>query len=193
MESALGWIGQIVAWIGQFIPRWKVLDPIEGVVKQIGWSFRKDRRGPRAVFQRYGIVVWWPVVTEIYPHPVAEQTNDLPTQTIVTKDGKVFAARAVISYEITDLLTLLTTVTDPDDSIKDIAGGAVHEAIINYTALELEEANRNGELDRKMKSAAYHQLKSKGVKVNKVQLLELAPCRVFRLLNSEASDQFRLI
>lgn len=185
MDSALSWIGAIADWIGKFFPRWTVIDPTQATVKMIGWSFRKSLRGPRTVYQREGIVWWWPAVTEVYIHSVAELTKDLPIQTIETTDGKCYAIKAVMSYDIPDLLTLLTTVSEPDKSIEDFGSAAVHEAVVVYDSASLNEADRSGDLGRAMKSKAYYALKDKGVRVTRVRLMELAQTGVYRLLLSE--------
>lgn len=188
MDSALGWIGAIAEWMGRFFPRWQVIDPTQAAVKMIGWSFRKSRREPHAVLQRKGILVWWPAVSEVYLHSVAELTQDLPVQTIETTDGKVYAIKAVIAYDIPDLLTLLTTVSEPDKSIADCGSGAIHSATVHYDAAGLTQANRDGSLDRRMKSEAYYALKDKGVRVTRVRLMELAQTGVYRLLLSEREN-----
>lgn len=185
MDSALGWIGAIAEWFGKFFPRWQVIDPTQAAVKMVGWSFRKSRREPRTVYQRRGIVFWWPAVTEIYVFSVAELTKDLPVQTIETTDGKIYAVKAVISYDIPDLMTLLTTVSEPDKSIEDCGSAAVHEAVVAYDAAGLTAADRSGELGRKMKSEAYYALKDKGVRVTRVRLMDLAQTRCYRMLMSE--------
>src|SRR5688572_8554185 len=104
IDSALGWIGQIAEWLGRFFPRWETLNPTFAAVKVVGKSFRY-RKYPdvRIVVQRRGIVVWWPVVTNLYQWPVARQANNLQAQTIVTTDGKVFIAAGIIVFEVEDV------------------------------------------------------------------------------------------
>ena len=188
MDSAFGWIQQIAAWIGQFFPRWKVLDPANAALKVVGWSFRPSRRACHLVYQREGIVVWWPATTELLVHPVARQANNLPAQTIETTDGKTYAIAGMIVYEVNDLEKLLTTAFDPDDTIKDIAVSCVHRAASGRSQAELKAAAADGGLERAMKEEAVRQLKPYGVRVVKLQLTDCAPCRVFRLMNSEPSD-----
>ena len=188
MDSAFGWIQQIASWFGQFFPRWTVLEPTNAALKVIGWSFRPSRRTCRLVYQRSGIVVWWPAVTELMVHPVARQANNLPAQTIETTDGKTYAVAGMIVYEVSDLEKLLTTAFDPDDTIKDIAVSCVHRACTGHTQAELKQAASDGTLERDMRDEAVKQLKPYGVRVVKLQLTDCAPCRVIRLMNSEPSD-----
>jgi hypothetical protein len=112
----------------------------------------------------------------------------LPAQTGVTTDDKPYTIAGMIVYEIPNLELLLTTAFDPDDTIKDIAVSCVHKAATGHTWAELKESAMSGDLERLMKSEAHAQLKPYGVKVLKLQLTDLAPCRVLRLMNSEPSD-----
>jgi regulator of protease activity HflC (stomatin/prohibitin superfamily) len=169
-----------------------VLEPSSAALKVVGWSFRKSKRNSRVVFQRQGIVWWWPATTELLVHPVARQANNLPTQTIETTDGKSYAIGCMIVYEISDLERLLVSAFDPDDTIKDIAATAAHSAASPYSVQELREAARSGKLEREMKSEAHASLKDYGVRVLKVQITDLAPCRVIRLMTSEPSDAGKL-
>ena len=188
MDTALGWIGQIAAWIGQFFPRWATLHPATAALKVIGWSFRPSRRACRVVVQRSGIVWWWPVVTALNIHPVVRQANNLPTQTIVTTDHKTYIIGCMIVYDVTDIEQLLTNTWDADDTVKDIAATAAHAAAGSYSEEELLTVARSGQLDKEMKSIAHAQLRNYGVRVVKMQLTDLAPCHVLRLMNSEPTD-----
>jgi regulator of protease activity HflC (stomatin/prohibitin superfamily) len=188
MDSALGWIGAIAEWCGRFFPRWKVVEPTQAVVKVIGWSWRRRNRpegGTRVVGQWSGIAFWWPAVTEVTVVPVARQANNLQVQTITTTDSKAFMVAGMIVYSIHDPVALVSTVYDADDTVMDIALSCIHDACIRHDAESLMAAAHSGKLDREMRSEAVKQLKGYGVTVVKLALTDLAPCRVFRLANSQ--------
>ena len=71
IDGALAWISWIAQWVGQFIPKWEVLDPT------LGWV--KFRRGRLHSSGRGGIVVWWPILTKVEVVSVAEQTLSNPS------------------------------------------------------------------------------------------------------------------
>lgn len=190
LDSALGWVGKIADWVGRFFPRWEVLHPAVAAVKCVGWSVRW-RKYPtvRHVVQRAGIVIWWPLVTEKYEWPVVQQANNLQAQTIVTTDGKTFIVAGMISFEVEDVLVLVTEVYDADDTIRDHALAAVHDACIQFSSDELLAASRNGKLDTAMRQEARARLKPLGVKVLNVRLTDLAPGRVLRLVSSQPTER----
>lgn len=191
MDSALGWIGAIAEWCGRFFPRWQVLAPTDAAVKVVGLSLRKKHRAeehPRIVTQRKGIVVWWPAVTDLNVVPVARQANNLQSQAIVTIDGKVFVVAGMIVYEISDVQTLVCGVYDPDDTVRDIALAAIHDACVKYSGDELLEADRSGRLNTSMKKEAVKQLADYGVRVLKMQLTDLSPARVLRLVTTVPTE-----
>jgi len=193
VDQALGWIGAIAEWLGKFFPRWIVLEPTQAAVKVTAWEWRRlINRGdvkPTISAKECGIVFWWPAVTVLTVYPVARQANNLQAQTIVTKDNKTFAVAGMIVFHIHDPLTLITTVFDPDDTIRDIALSAIHDACIQHDSESLLETARSGKLDREMRSESYKQLKRYGVTVEKVTLTDLSPCRVYRLVNSEPTER----
>lgn len=193
LDSALGWVGQIAAWVGRFFPRWQVIHPANAVVKMIGWSVRWWKYPePRIVAQRAGIVLWWPAVTDIYEWPVVRQANNLQAQTIVTTDGKTFIVAGMIVFEVEDVLTLISSVFDPDDSIRDLALAAIHDACIQYDSEGLLTASRNGKLDTAMRQEARARLRPFGVTVTAVRLTDLAPGRVLRLVNSVPTERLSM-
>jgi regulator of protease activity HflC (stomatin/prohibitin superfamily) len=180
VESALGWIGAIIEWIGQWIPRWIVLDTTQGAVKFV--------YGKRLIAQTGGIVCWWPAVTKLVTYPIARQANDLRAQTIVTKDGKPYIVGAMIVYEVEDLVKILGQTWDADDTIRDIALSVIHDVLVQYEAEPLMAAVRSGDLDKDLRHEARKGLAPYGIKVVKLTLTDLAPCAVYRLVGSMPSE-----
>lgn len=190
MDGALAWISQIASWIGQFVPRWHVLEPTQAAVKMIGRRLRYWRADlPDLVTQRRGVVVWWPALTAIVIYPVARQGNDLRAQTIVTRDERTFTVAGMIVYEIEDVEKIVAQTFDPDDTIRDIALTAIHDACIQHTADTLMGGARDGSLDKEMRAEAQKALRPYGVKVIKLTLTDLAPCRVYRLVMSVPTER----
>lgn len=176
MEAAFAWLGQSVEWFGKFIPRWVILDTTIGAVKFV-------RGQPVACMP--GQVHWyWPVTTTWKEIPFARQTDDLRTQTLVTLDDKVVFVGGMIVTEIEDLLKFAASNYDGPTTIVEMALTAIHDVCCQYTWDELKLKQRSGSLDREMRDAARKELRNYGVKVIKVMLTDLAPGRVYRLVNS---------
>jgi regulator of protease activity HflC (stomatin/prohibitin superfamily) len=179
MDSALAWIGQLAEWIGKFFPRLVILDPRKGGVKFI--------RGQKVV-QLKPLDVYWPILTEIDTYPVVRQTDNLVTQTFVTKDDVTIAVGGMIVYEVTDVVKLLTTVHNAIHAIQDIALTAIHDVCCNMTWEQLKDEQRKGTLDTKLRKATEKQLSEYGVKVIKCMLTDLARTRVLKVIQSVNRD-----
>ena len=82
MDQAFAFIGRIADWLGQWIPRWQILDPTQGAIKYVG--------GKRIVECKAGIHFWWPARTTFQEYPTARQTDRLEMQTMESKDGKTY-------------------------------------------------------------------------------------------------------
>lgn len=179
--EALAWVGQIVEWVGRFIPRWIILNTTEGAVKFV--------RGSRAVELGPGVHFYWPAVTEIKSWVVARQSINLATQTITTKDGKVLAIGTVMVFRVTDALTLITKTYDPDNTIRAVAAGAVHSVCSNAEYGELQMVMNNGEITKWLRMELQRRLGRRfGVKVLDATVTDFAPCRVLKIVQTTAAD-----
>lgn len=176
MGDALQWINQIAEWVGRLIPKWTVVPATHAGVKFV--------RGKRVVAFGAGIQIWWPAATEIKTYPVVRQAVDLRTQTCVTVDDKVIAVGGLIVYRISDIKAILGQTFDPDNTIKDICAGAIHDVCAAYTWEAMREIHFTKELRRTMQK----RLRPYGVHVMRATITDLAPCRVLRLVQSTASD-----
>ena len=180
MQGAFEWIGQIIAWFGMFVPRWIVLDATMGGVKFV--------RGARAVALAPGIHWYWPVLTTLQTYPIARQTDNLPSQILVTTDDKTIVISAMIVYQVEDIEMLLAHTYSAEKTIQDIGLSAIRRVCCRMTWAELKAEDQKGTLDTKLKNAASSGLEDYGVLVLKTMLTDLAPCRVMRLVQSTASD-----
>jgi regulator of protease activity HflC (stomatin/prohibitin superfamily) len=180
MESALAWIGHIASWIGQWIPRWIIVTTTHGAVKFV--------RGHTVVTCAPGVHWYWPVLTMFLVHPIARQTANLRSQTVMTSDERTIAVGGMIVYEIADIEKIIAHTFDPDETIKDIAVSSVHDVCCQLSWAEIREYQRNGQLDTKLKKEARRDLERYGVRVLKMTLTDLAQCRVLKVINSTSQD-----
>jgi regulator of protease activity HflC (stomatin/prohibitin superfamily) len=180
MDSALAWIGHLAEWFGRLLPRWIILNTTEGAVKFVGGS-RPVPLGP-------GIHWYWPARTEIKSWVVARQSVNLPAQTITTKDGKVIAVGGVIIFRIEDALELIAHVYNPDETIRDLAAGVIHDVCSQSEWGELQMAIQSGALNRELRRGMRKKLTPFGVRVLASTLTDFAPCRVLKVLQSTSQD-----
>lgn len=174
MDSALGWIGQVASWFGQWIPRWEIVRTTHGAVKFV-WGAKVVALGP-------GWHCYWPFSTDFVQYPTARQADNLANQTIETKDGKTIMVGGMIVYEVHDIAALVAYTFDPDGTIRDIAAAAVHDVCCVKTWDELREGQRTGKLDTELRNEMKKGLSKYGVTVLRTTLTELAICRVLKLV-----------
>lgn len=188
MEQALGWLGALIEWFGQFFPRWTLVNTTEAGVKWIA----RWRRTSRWSWETYmevrpfgpGIQFHWPVKTELKVHPVARQTLDLRPQTISTADTKPLLVGGLITYRIFDIERALAHTFDVDATVKDAALTAIHAVAARMTWDDLKAAEQSAELDKRLRHEARKVLEPYGVKVIKMTVTDLAPTRVIKLAMS---------
>jgi regulator of protease activity HflC (stomatin/prohibitin superfamily) len=192
VESALAWIGQIAAWIGQWIPRWTLLDSTEGAVKFEGFflpaSCRRYKGSMRTSVCEPGLHWYWPATTSLQSYPTAFQTDNLPSQTMETADGIPITVGGMLTYTVDDLSKLLTQTHSAVKMIQFLTLAAIHDVCCNLTWEALRNEQRRGTLDTKLKNAAQRQLTDFGVRVVKCMLTDMAKTRVYRLIQSTQMD-----
>jgi regulator of protease activity HflC (stomatin/prohibitin superfamily) len=180
MDGALAWVSEIARWIGQFVPRWEIVDTTQGAVKFVRGS-QVHKLGP-------GWHVYWPLTTRFNTYPIVRQATDLRPQSLVTLDDRSILVGGLIVYEIHDVEAILARTFDPDDTIKDISLSAIHDVCCQKTWDELKQGQRSGALDRELRREAKKGLDDYGVRVLKMTLTDLAPCRVLKLVQSTSKE-----
>lgn len=180
MESAFAWLGQIIDWFGQWIPRYEIVDTTHGAIKWVG--------GSKVVSLGPGQHWYWPIRTKFQQFPVARQAANLITQTLVTQDDKTIVVGGLIVFEIKNLEAILAHTYDPDQTIKDIALSAIHRVVIGRTWAQIKDDFKTGALERELKAEAKRELDRYGVKVLKATLTDLATAKVYKVVQSTSQD-----
>jgi regulator of protease activity HflC (stomatin/prohibitin superfamily) len=158
-----------------------ILDPTMGAVKFV--------RGSKIVPCGPGIHFYWPAITNLVTYPTARQADNLPSQTIATSDDRTITISSMVVYEVSDIAKLLSSTYSAQSAIGDIALTAIHDVCCQLTWDQLKSEQRKGTLDTKLKHATQKALNDFGVRVLKVMLTDLAPARVYRLINSTTKDE----
>lgn len=190
------WIGQIIEWLGKFIPRFILLDSTEGAVQFKGFFLPRAWRVKCGGFDGEmqvtslgpGLHFYWPASTAVQNYPTAFQSDNLPSQILETKDGKQIVVGGLLSYEITDLQALLSKTHSGYKATQALTLAAIHDVCCNLDWDQLKLEQRKGTLDTKLRNAAQKPLTPFGVKIISCQLTDLAKTRVLRLIQSTQSD-----
>jgi len=135
-----------------------------------------------------GLHLWLPAVSDIRFTIIARQPVDLTTQTITTSDGKVIAVGGNVIYRIRDAKTLLTSTWQPDNAVREIAAGAIHDVCSGRTWAELQHEKQDGSLMRRLRHELRRRLRRYGVIVITTTLTDFAPCRVLKVIQATAAD-----
>jgi regulator of protease activity HflC (stomatin/prohibitin superfamily) len=171
MESAFAWIGNLMEWVGTFIPRVKIVRSTHAGVR--------FRHGKHAKAVKPGLCVYWPIVTEVEIIPVARQTHNLPSQSLLTKDGKQVVAGGVVVYEIKDIVATMARNWDVADTINDITMVAITDVITTHELAYLL-ANLTQGVQDELTRVTRKKLKHYGVKVFRTALTDFSTALVVK-------------
>lgn len=186
MDIALGWIGDLFRSLLSLFPHFTLVHATHGGVK--------FRNGHQAVMllcnngiMNSGVHIYWPLASRVEIVPIARQTNKLPPQYLVTRDGKTIGTGAIIIYEVSDVLLLLTRTWDHDQTINDYGMIAIRDVISRSTAQEISDANSGtdvslSELDKRFTKLLRRRVKPFGVRVIRMALSDFAPVALHGLM-----------
>lgn len=173
MDAAFAWLGNIMTWFGDFIPKVVVLPTTDRAVKFVG--------GSRVVAMEPGFHVYWKFRTRWVQLPVVAQTLDLRPQKLVTADDKTVLIGSLVSYEINDITKALAETWNVDATIKDAVLRAGTRVVLAHDWEGLKNEARKGTLDTKLRGEAQKALEPYGVRVLEMSLTDLAPTKVYSL------------
>jgi len=151
------------------------VQPWEGGVRitsALGWQ-RIAVVGP-------GLHVKCPFLQVIETAEVASTTLNLPPQSLITQDDVPVVAGGVVKFSIRDILPLFTRVVDREDVLRDVALGAVFQAVRQRTWAVI--VSDRGDMEREIRGAIADQVNVFGFKVERFTFSDLSRCRSIRLL-----------
>lgn len=170
-------INDIVQALLKFIPRAIIVRLTHGGVK---WRF-----GKWAKEMKPGWIWLWPLTTDYEIIVTARQTHHLPTQVLLTRDGKQVAVGTLIVYSIRDVMKAIGQRNwDTDSTVNDITLAAVVEEITKLTYEELRQ-EISIKVATDLTRACRKYLRQFGVYVHRVRLTEIAPVKTIKLLGFE--------
>ena len=172
--TALSWLGDIFETLIRLFPHLKIVKLTQGGLKL--------RRGCEVTVLTPGLWWYWPLITTIDVVTTVRDTIDLNGQTFTTKDGKSVLASGMVMYTVADVQKLLTTAPDYANTICDVAMNCIHDVMIQYEWEQIRNGINDGSLGKELKRAAQKELRSFGVEIISLGLKDLAPVRVFKLV-----------
>jgi regulator of protease activity HflC (stomatin/prohibitin superfamily) len=178
MDMALGWIGDLVRWLAQFVPRLAHIRANERGIK-----FVRARTAGMAP----GLHVYWPITSQVDIYPVKRQVLRISPMNLTTQDGRTVTAGGAVAYEIEDLHVFLVDNYQAEDSITDLAALAVQRTVEGrkYDALRQGGAALNAKITRE----ARNHLTPLGVKVEYARLTDFAPTNVLSIVGANRTDR----
>ncbi len=177
MGAAFGWIGELIDWIADLIPRFEIVRKTHQGVAFV--------RGKHVKHIGPGLVWWWPFWTELEIYPVVRQTLNLEAQKLTTKDDKTVVAGAIIVYTIHDIVKAMTEQWDLPDTIDDLSSAAVCDFV---TSNDFAWINTNrAVVKRHLTQVVAEALDEYGVTVVAARLTDFAQAKVIALVGEGAA------
>lgn len=182
MNTAFGWLGQIIETALSFFPQLMIVRNTHEAVK---WKVFG-----RVVAVSGGRRTWyWPLVTDIDTIVVARQTSDLPTQVLMTKDRESVVVGAMVVFWINDVVKAIGEKNwDVESVVLDITKAVVVEEVMGRTLDELltsQAEGRQGDFCKQLTANCRKQLAPFGVHVHRATLTDFSKCRVHKILGSD--------
>lgn len=175
MGSAFAWFGEIVHWVGMFIPRLLIVRATERGIKWV--------HGKKVVAMQPGLHLYWPIVTEFTIRVVARQTLNMPAQILITKDKKQVVVAGVVVYNVNDIVKAIGEQSwDVDETVSDLAQAAIVGVITNTDFADL--ACLDDEIIDELTNAARKKLKKFGVHIEKTFLTDFCTTKVLRIVQN---------
>lgn len=170
------WLSELIEWIALFFPRMVIIRTTHRAVKFV--------RGKKLVLVEPGLCVYWPLTTDLFPIPTVRQTLNLPTQRLVTRDGKRTICSAVVVFNITDPIQAVGRSWDYEETIRDISMCAVATILTDTPYEELVKGVGSG-LRVHLTDACQRGLQKFGIRIQNCMLTDFCPANVIALSNSD--------
>lgn len=175
METAFAWLGEIMHWIGKWFPRLVIVRSTHAGVR--------FRHGARPSPLLPGLRMYWPLVTEIEIIPTARQTHNLPTQALLTSDGRKVVVSGVVVYRINDIVATIARNWDVSDTLNDISMVAITKIVTTHP-LEYLLQHLTDEVQEKLTHETRRRLRRYGVAVYWTALTDFSECMVIKNISS---------
>ena len=180
MDAALGWIGEIIEWLGQWVPRWLVITPQDRAIKFV--------RGKKTRVLEPGVRWYWPPFTEVDgPFPVTWQPMATSTLHLMDKDNTPVSAQGFIVFRVVDPVKYRVDHHAAEDCIDDVVGAAIRDVITSKSVKEVQ-GNHRRTTDTALTRTAAQALEDFGVEVRHVRLTTFTTTKMVSMLGEHATS-----
>jgi len=121
-----------------------------------------------------------PLIQLIEVTDVATTTDNLPPQTLTTKDGRSVTAAGIVKYNVKDVRPLFTAVVNRMDVLRDVSLGAIARVVRERTWDEAQ--NSVGAMEKEVRDAIASEVNKFGFKVERFTFSDFGVVRTIRLL-----------
>jgi len=133
-----------------------------------------------------GLIWYWPLVSEIQSIVTARRPVDIPTMSILTKDGRSIIISAAVVFRINNVtLALGERNWDVDSTLVDIAQAAIFDEVRSTSFEEL--LNGTDQLLDTVTTTCKTEMKKFGVLVEKILAKDFDKSKTYRQLGDAAS------
>lgn len=164
-------ISQLLIWVKGLFTWWVVIVPWEQGVRVL--------LGKRRKLLKPGVCLRLPIIHLIFKQSVRLRSADLQLQTVTTKDGETVAVAGAILYKITDVLKLYDTLHHAQETVVDMAAGAVAKAIHSLPRSECTPTSVVAAVRTSLIFAEF------GIDLQDVYLTDFAFVKTYRLIGDD--------
>jgi regulator of protease activity HflC (stomatin/prohibitin superfamily) len=182
METFLAFFDRIFVWV----PRIEIVRSTHGGVK---WRTRltDDEVEPEVIEIKPGLHWYWPLVSELEFIVTARRPVDIPTMSILTKDGISVIVSAAVVFRINDVIKALGEKNwDVDSTLVDVTQSVIFRAVRSRTFRELLDEKVDDLIDELTESTKKG-LSKFGILVESVLPKDFDQSKSYRVFGETAS------
>lgn len=166
----------ILEFINDFLPFFIVKEWQKSVVLRFGKVHRVKEKG---------LYLKWPFIETPFTHVVVTTTIETPVQSVVTSDGFEVTTKAIIKYNISDVVAHTTQIFDAADALIDFTQGHIMNEINTHS---YEECRDTLTLSNTITKKVRNEVKKYGVYVDQITLTNFIKTRNIRLFTDTSNN-----
>lgn len=171
--NALDWLGYLIEWIGKLFPRVQIVRRTQGGVRFVGGSKVKEVKP--------GVRVYWPIMTDMVITPTIPQSENLVSQTAVTKDGRQLHCSIMVIYKVKDPVRALTRIDGINETVMNTCLSATLEVVSQHALDELQPGIAT-EIEIKLTKLCRRRLRQFGITITRAAFTDFSPCKTLNLV-----------
>jgi regulator of protease activity HflC (stomatin/prohibitin superfamily) len=180
----MGWLSTLIDKLFIWVPRCELIRPTHGGVK---WRARLfGKREPAIIELKPGLHWFWPLKSEIDVTVTARRPVDIPTMSLLSKDGVSVIVGAAVVFRVNDVVKAMGGKNwDVDSTLVDITQSVIFGAVRARTFDELLDPE--GDLLDELSRLTRKELCKFGIFVERVLMKDFDRSKTYRMLGDAAS------